>query len=163
MTPVDVLTDAAEATVNLSRTKGWVTDVEQTLSLVAQQLLSHLEAGDRAGFLVPSMFELDGKREIGAVLLLERRAIFAWVTGLIRTKSHAEVVSYDSIREVSQTTRSISTKHRPGEEELLVSAAKTWRLLMTNDDYCPKNIVPMVRGILNGSISAVLGEQQGDQ
>lgn len=115
MEPEKLLLDAANSTLRGFDTEGSfaVKLTENVLKLCGPGIIGHLGSEDLGGLFLPVDVRAGDRWEIGCVLTLQDRAVVAWFTGTVRTKSFELVIPYEGVREVSEVAVEAKTWRRP--------------------------------------------------
>lgn len=118
------------------------------------RLTEQVTASDRASALVPADVLIDGREQPGAVLVLQNRVIFVWMTGTFRAKTFLEVVPRESITDVREETEG-------GRSSLLITAHRTWKLSAFRWRKKPFEIT-FLHGLLSGWITPRLADSRSE-
>lgn len=155
---LDTLNAAATMAANWVGTDRFLRLTELSVKTHGSAIIHHMEPGERASYFTPADFKLEGKSRSGSILLLEHRAIFAWIMGLFRPKDFTAVVPYETIRNVSQTTQRASalTVELP---MLLVNAHQDWSVVFNNVFEGGRSLAPVVASILQGATTFQWAEE----
>jgi len=121
----------------------------RAVKLVGREVVAQVRPTDRTGLFVPVSFYINGKFEPGAVVTLEDRAIFAWVTGNIRIKNFEAVVPYNSVTAVKDSETE-PTRTAPALPLITVTADNQWLLRIETTEASPK-IPFLLGGVLTGA------------
>jgi len=126
---------------------------QNAVTLVGAELARHIRDGERPGVLSPLEVVIDGKDRLGAILVLEDRAILAWTIGTLRMRNFEEVIPLAAVTDAvtGERPRGVMTKAR---DTLTIYAGKTWHVVFANTDR-GRPIAPFIAGLLVGAIKPV--------
>jgi hypothetical protein len=86
---------------------------ETSMQMALEQMTERLRLGDQPTLFLPVECYVGRKWEMGAVLMLEDRAIFSWWSGILRIRNYSQAVAYDAIREVRKVSIVPATRREP--------------------------------------------------
>lgn len=139
--------NAANQAVGMADEDRFTKLTELTLKLVAREVGRHLTPQRSVHLFVPVEVEVAGKREGGALVLLDGAAIIAWHTGTFRIKNAETVVPLASVTSVT------TADQRRGPVEgtwtaLTIHADRTWTVCIPPG--ASTLLVQTVVGVLEG-------------
>ena len=161
MSGEDILLSSADASLSMVRTELFAKLTSKALQFIGSEFLPLLEAQDKPGLFSPVDIEVEGKERQGAILVLEDRAILAWIVGTLRIKGFHAVVPRDTISDLSSETASGGrmTKER---EILHIKGDQSWEVKFAPGLFDGgSSLVSLLIGMLNGSVVPVFESDQG--
>lgn len=113
MTPTQPATGAKEAVIAAAERgaqlaggdQRYVAAVYTALKTIGVELACQLEAGESASVCAPVEVAHSGRYDPGMVLLLEKRAVIAWIEGKFRLRVRSLVFAYSDIDKVNTIAR----------------------------------------------------------
>jgi hypothetical protein len=146
---------SANAGATTAGTNEFVTLTNHALTLTGAKIEQHVKSSDGPGLLSPLEVVKDGKDRIGAILALQDRAVLAWTVGTFRMKNFETVIPYSSIESIEIGSRPGGAISKERETLRIKADGQTWDLVFANVFDGGRSIVPVIKGILEGSIRPV--------
>lgn len=145
-----VVIDSANLAVETVATTAFAKLTRQALRRSGATMARHV-GENGVGLFAPVVVVQGGKVRRGAVLALEDRAVIGWTQGKLRLRNREAVIPVSSLRTVERTDGSAGS---PVERAVLRLATdrESWALVFENVFDGGRSIVPLIHGVLTGTV-----------
>jgi hypothetical protein len=122
------------------------------VQLVGEELASHVR-GDRASLALPVTVHSESVEDIGALLLLEHRAVVAWSHGVLRKRTDSFSETYANLKNIH--LRSVRDQDKDFTNICFDAGTGHFELTVL---FAKPTFAAMVKGVLEGSLRPVFAE-----
>lgn len=164
MTPTQPVTGAKEAVIAAAGRgaqlaggdQRYVAAAHAALQAVGVELACQLAAGESASVCAPVEVAHSGRYDPGMILLLEKRAVIAWVEGKFRLRARSLVLAYSDISKVNTIARDRG-RLSPYQAGISFFAYGAEQVLVLPSKVAKSGLSFAIRGLLSGA--AAFGQE----
>lgn len=128
----------------------YVVAAHAALKAVGVELACQLEVGESASVCAPVEVAHRGRYDPGMVLLLEKRAVIAWIEGKLRLRARSLTFAYSDISKVNTIARDRG-RHSPYQAGISFFADGAEQVLVLPSKVAKNRLSFTIRGTLSGT------------